>query len=46
MAKDHRLIQNGQPVDFTCENQRFMTNTATGSVPGSATARAASFRIR
>jgi hypothetical protein len=43
MAKDHRTIQNGQPIGFTCENQRFMTNTAKGSMHGGATARGSVF---
>lgn len=29
MAKrDHRIIRNGQPVDYTCQNHRFMTKDA------------------
>jgi len=40
---DHRIIQNGQPISFTCENRRFMTNIARGSAHGAAPARGSVF---
>ena len=34
MARDHRIEQNGQRVDYTCENRRFRTDIAKGQSHG------------
>ena len=40
MAKDHRITgPNGSPLDFTCENRRFQTNTGKGHPHGAGEAK-------
>jgi len=38
MPQDHRVVENGTRVPFSCENDRFQTNTRLGNAhaPGSA----------
>jgi hypothetical protein len=35
MATDHRIISNGQRLDFTCENRRYQTDINKGKPHGS-----------
>lgn len=30
MAKEHRIIMQGRPLDYTCQNERFKTDTKSG----------------
>ena len=34
MARDHRIEQNGERIDYTCENRRFRTDIAKGQPHG------------
>jgi hypothetical protein len=34
MARDHRIVLNGAPVNYTCENSRFQTNLSKGQAHG------------
>jgi hypothetical protein len=34
MARDHRIENNGQRIDHTCENRRFRTDTTKGQPHG------------
>jgi hypothetical protein len=43
MAKDHRIIQNGQRLDYTCDNNKFQTNINMGYPHGGNPIRGSAF---
>lgn len=40
---DHRIMLNGSPLDFTCQNRRFKTNIAKGEPHGRSPTRGSVF---
>ena len=43
MAKDHRIDQSGQRLNFTCSNSRFQTDVAKGKPHGDGLAKGSVF---